>query len=87
MKLEAQMLDLKDQPIGTKYRNQELIEKRSGGEYQLWKSPTGYGVDRIVDNKYVVLVRMGHSQKTARIVFDYYAPPLNELGQTDSRSV
>jgi len=77
------MGDLKKQPIGMVDGNQELIEKRKGGEYQLWKSPSGYGVYRIVNNEYIVLVRMGHPQKTARIVFDYYAPPLDELEQTD----
>lgn len=60
---------LLDFPIGYEDSGQILVEKRD--EYQLWKNEKGkFGVVKIVNDRYIVLARMGSDEENARWCFE-----------------
>ena len=66
-KARAPRVNLTEQAVGTKDGTQTLVSKN--GDRQLWKNDKGkFGVVKIQDNKYVVMVRMGATEELGREV-------------------
>lgn len=67
---KAPKTTLQDQTVGSKDGNQTLVAKKDGGKVQLWQGKIGFGVVRIKNNHYEVVLPCRIPEATARSVYE-----------------